>query len=112
MAAGDHRATARIAIVGAGYVADLYVPSLRTFPGLEIVAVWDVDPGRLAAFTRHWGLPPATSFGSLIAAAPDIILNLTNPHAHAAVTQAALDAGCHVWCEKPLALDMAEAEML
>lgn len=112
MAAGDHRPRSRIAIVGTGYVADLYMPSLRSFPGLEIVGAWDVDPGRLAAFAAHWSVAPATGFDDLMARAPDIVLNLTNPHAHAAVTRAALEAGRHVWSEKPLALDLAEAEAL
>lgn len=112
MAAGDHRQAGRIAIVGTGYVADLYMPSLRSFPGLEIVGVWDVDPSRLAAFARHWSVAPAAGFADLVARRPDIVLNLTNPHAHAGVTRAALDAGCHVWSEKPLALDLDEAETL
>lgn len=112
MAAGDHRRGCRIAIVGTGYVADLYMPSLRSFPGFEIVGAWDVDPGRLAAFARHWSVEPATGFAALAARAPDIVLNLSSPHAHAAVSRAALDAGCHVWSEKPLALDLDEAEAL
>ena len=112
MPAGDNRAAARIAIVGAGYVADLYLPSIRTFPDLEIVGVWDIDPHRLAAFTGHWGLPAASEFGALLALRPDILLNLTNPHAHAAVSRAALEGGIHVWSEKPLATTMVEAEAL
>ncbi|KKC26166.1 Gfo/Idh/MocA family protein [Sphingomonas sp. SRS2] len=112
MAAGDHRAAARIAIVGAGYVADLYLPSIRTFPGLDIVGVWDIDSDRLAAFTGHWGVPAAAGLDPLLALRPDILLNLTNPHAHAAVSRAALEGGVHVWCEKPLAMTMAEAEAL
>ena len=112
MAAGDHRDAIRIAIVGTGYVADLYMPSLRTFPELEICAVWDTDSERLSAFARHWGLPAAPSFAALVAAGPLILLNLTNPHAHAGVNHAALEAGCHVWCEKPLALSYDEAEAL
>jgi len=112
MAAGDHRPIGRIAIVGTGYVADLYMPSLRSFPGLDIVATWDVDPARLAAFARHWSVPAAASFADLVARRPAIILNLTNPHAHAGVNRAALEAGAHVWCEKPLATDLADAEAL
>ncbi|MHA3792858.1 Gfo/Idh/MocA family protein [Rhizorhabdus wittichii] len=112
MAAGDHRRAGRIAIVGTGYVADLYMPSLRSFPGLEVVGAWDVDPDRLAAFARHWSVDPATGFADLVARRPAIVLNLTNPHAHAEVTRAALEAGCHVWSEKPLALDLDEAEAL
>jgi len=112
MAAGDHRTRTRIAIVGAGYVADLYMPSLRSFPELDIVGVWDIDTERLAIFTGHWHLPAAASLDALLAERPAILLNLTNPHAHADVNRAALDAGCHVWCEKPLALSLAEAEAL
>lgn len=112
MAAGNHRATARIAIVGTGYVADLYVPSLRSFPGLVIVGAWDVDAVRLAAFADHWRIPAAASFADLVGYAPDILLNLTNPHAHAQLTRAALEAGLHVWSEKPLALALDEAEAL
>ncbi|MES2498866.1 MAG: Gfo/Idh/MocA family oxidoreductase [Pseudomonadota bacterium] len=112
MAAGDHRPRSRIAIVGTGYVADLYMPSLRSFPGLEVVGAWDIDSGRLAAFARHWAIDAATGFADLISRGPDIVLNLTNPQAHAAVTRAALDAGRHVWSEKPLALDLDEAEAL
>ena len=112
MAAGDHRPRARIAIVGTGYVADLYMASLRGFPGLEVVGAFDVAPGRLAAFARHWSVAAAPDLAGLFAAKPDILLNLTNPAAHADVTRAALEAGLHVWSEKPLALDLDEAEAL
>lgn len=112
MPAGDYRAAARIAIAGAGYVADLYMPSIRTFPGLDIVGVWDLDPHRLAAFTGHWQTPAAAGLDALLALRPDILLNLTNPHAHGAVTRAALENGIHVWSEKPLAPTLAEAEAL
>ena len=112
MAAGDHRPSARIAIVGTGYVADLYMPSLRSFPGLDLIGAFDVDAARLAAFARHWSVPAAPDMAGLIAARPDILLNLTNPASHAGVSRAALQAGVHVWSEKPLALDLAEAEQL
>jgi predicted dehydrogenase len=106
---------AKIAIVGTGYVADLYLPSLRSFPGLEIVGAWDIDPARLAAFTAHTGVKAATGLDTLIGDgpdAPDIVLNLTNPYAHGAINLAAIAAGRHVWCEKPLALTLDEAERL
>lgn len=112
MAAGDYRPRARIAIVGTGYVADLYMASLRGFPGLEVVGAFDVAPGRLAAFARHWSVAAAPDLAGLFGAEPDILLNLTNPAAHAGVTRAALEAGLHVWSEKPLALDLDEAEAL
>ena len=108
MAAGPDQAQARIAIVGTGYVADLYMPSLRSFPGLEIVGAWDIDPARLAAFCHHWRIVAADGLDALLPQA-DIILNLTNPLAHAEINRTAIDAGRHIWCEKPLALTTGEA---
>ena len=110
MARGTDSISARIAIVGTGYVADLYMPSLATFPGLKVTGAWDIDAGRLAAFTQHWGVRAATSFDDLLSeGAPTIILNLTDPTAHAAINRAAIEAGRHVWCEKPLALTTGDA---
>jgi predicted dehydrogenase len=104
----------RLAIVGAGYVADLYMASLRFYPELEVVAVHDIDGARRDAFCAHWGLPAVGSLGALIDATgrDDIVLNLTNPHAHYAVSRACLEAGRHVYSEKPLAMDLDEARAL
>ncbi len=112
MASGDSQSTGRIAIIGAGYVADLYMSSLCAFPELEVVGVWDRDASRLAHFAAHWSLPALAGFEAVVEARPDIVLNLTNPASHAAVTRDALEAGFHVWSEKPLALDMDEAVAL
>jgi predicted dehydrogenase len=111
MASEPDRTQARIAIVGTGYVADLYMPSLRTFPGLDLVGAWDIDAARLSAFCRHWDVMAAPGLVQLLAQA-DIILNLTSPNAHADVNRSAIAAGRHVWCEKPLALSAGEAARL
>ncbi len=101
-----------IAIVGTGFVADLYAASLKTFPRIRVVACYDIEPARLARFCAHWGLPAVDSFAALVAAGPEAVLNLTNPHAHAEVNRACLTAGLHVYCEKPLATGLADAEAL
>ncbi|WP_246152635.1 Gfo/Idh/MocA family protein [Sphingomonas montanisoli] len=113
MARGTDSISARIAIVGTGYVADLYMPSLATFPGLTVTGAWDIDAGRLSAFTTHWGVRAASSFDDLLGdGTPTIILNLTDPTAHAAINRAAIEAERHVWCEKPLALTIDDAQTL
>ena len=55
----------RIAIVGTGFVADLYMRSLETFPDLKVVKAYDIDKTRLAAFCSHWGVSPAENLGDL-----------------------------------------------
>ncbi|MHA6347577.1 Gfo/Idh/MocA family protein [Roseivivax sp. CAU 1761] len=105
---------ATLSIVGCGFVADLYMRAHRLYPDLRIAGVWDRDPARLAAFCAHWDLPAAESLEALLARHPrdGVVLNLTNPDQHGAVNAACLDAGCHVWCEKPLAARFEEAAAL
>ncbi|MCF3933481.1 Gfo/Idh/MocA family oxidoreductase [Acuticoccus sp. M5D2P5] len=102
----------KIAIVGAGYVADSYMRSTGLFPDHRFVGVWDENPERLARFATHWNIQPARGLGDLFAGQkrPDLLLNLTPLGAHAAVNRAAIEAGVPVYCEKPLATNLAEAE--
>jgi predicted dehydrogenase len=103
-----------VALVGCGFVADLYMASARVHPEVRVLGAWDRDPARLRAFCDHWGVAPALSLDTLIAALPrdGLLLNLTNPASHAEVTRAALEAGRHVWSEKPMALSLAQAREL
>jgi predicted dehydrogenase len=102
-----------ISIIGTGFVADLYMRSLRTFPQISVLNAFDIDPARLAAFCAHWSVRAATSLEEVLGASgADLILNLTNPGAHFAVSEACLLAGKHVYSEKPLATDMAGARRL
>lgn len=104
---------ARIGIVGTGFVADLYMRSLKTFPELIVDCAFDIDSARLAAFCRHWGVRSATSLDDLLRSpAMVLVLNLTNPGAHFEVSRACLRAGRHVYSEKPLATDMDDARAL
>ncbi|MCQ4162326.1 Gfo/Idh/MocA family oxidoreductase [Roseomonas sp. GC11] len=104
--------TGSIAIIGTGYVADLYMRSLSAFPQIRLVAAYDIDAARLAAFSAHWQAPAVPSLEALFQAKPDLILNLTNPHAHYGVSRACLEAGFPVYSEKPLATRLEDAEAL
>ena len=105
--------TATVGIVGTGFVADLYMRSLKTFPQISVLHAYDHDSVRLAAFCKHWNVPAAPSLDALLRDdALNLVLNLTNPGAHFVVSEACLLAGKHVYSEKPLAMDMASATRL
>lgn len=103
-----------IALIGCGFVADLYMRSFALYPDLRLHGAHDRDPERLAAFARHHDLRAFDTLDALLSDLPrgSLVLNLTNPASHVAVTQAALAAGHHVYSEKPLALRMDEARAL
>lgn len=103
----------RIAIVGCGFVADYYLKTLPLYPDLEIAGVMDRVPERATKFSAYHSVPVYPSLAELLAdPTVEIVLNLTNPRSHYEVSKAALEAGKHVYSEKPLAMAMPEAEEL
>ncbi|MEN0001753.1 MAG: Gfo/Idh/MocA family oxidoreductase, partial [Pseudomonadota bacterium] len=103
----------RFAIVGCGYVADYYMTTLENHRGLALAGVFDINAQRLAQFSQHYRVHAASSLDEILAEPSiDLVAVLTNPEAHFAVSKAALEAGKHVYCEKPLAMTLAEAEQL
>lgn len=103
-----------IHLIGCGFVADLYMGSLQAFPDISVGGVYDRDADRMAAFAAHWKVPAAETLEALLAQAGPgaVILNLTNPGSHYEVSRSCLEAGCHVYSEKPLAMDMDHARAL
>lgn len=103
-----------IAFVGTGYVADLYLATLPNWQGsLDLRGVFDRRPERLKHFADHYKLSAYASLEAILAdPAVEIVVNLTNPDQHYAISRQCLEAGRHVYSEKPLALDLAEAAAL
>jgi predicted dehydrogenase len=98
------RARARIGVVGTGAVFAFYAHGLRWYGDLPIVRVADLDLARAEARARELDLPAWGTPEELYADPDvDIVLNITPPAAHFAVTRDALAAGKHVYVEKPLA---------
>lgn len=102
-----------IALLGCGYVAGYYARTLGNHPGLRLVGAYDHNPDHLAGFRRHLPVRAYASREELMAdPSVDLVLNLTNPRAHFATNREALEAGKHVYSEKPLAMTAAEAWQL
>jgi predicted dehydrogenase len=110
----------RVGIVGCGDVAHRrYLPALADLAdSVEVVGCCDPsgeEAARAAESVKSWSSVAMayTEIDRLMAdAAPDAIFNLTPAPAHGAVSQAALEAGVHVYSEKPIASSVAEADRL
>ena len=103
---------ARVGIVGCGDVTNLYLPGIAPFTSIELAACTDLDADRAAALSARGGFP-AVSLEELLADPTiEIVLVLTPPVAHAAVSRAAIAAGKHVYTEKPLATTRADAQAI
>lgn len=102
-----------IAFVGTGFVADYYMTTLKNHPNLRLVGAYDHNPAQLTRFSRFYGVRAYESIKALLAD-PDItvVVNLTNPESHFAVSRQALEAGKHIYSEKPLAMRVEDAETL
>jgi predicted dehydrogenase len=102
----------RVGVVGCGIIAKRYVADSGAFPGWLPVACSDLDAEAAEAFATEFGLRTAT-FDDLIGDPEvDLVLNLTPPRAHAPLVTAALEAGKHVYTEKPLGATVDEGRAL
>ncbi|MFP4501943.1 MAG: Gfo/Idh/MocA family protein [Candidatus Hydrogenedentota bacterium] len=94
-----------VGIVGCGNISDIYFKAGKRFDNLNIVACADLDVERCRDKAEEHGVPAACTTAELLADDTiEIVVNLTEPGAHYAVSMAAVAAGKHVHSEKPLAL--------
>lgn len=109
------RTTATIGwgILAPGKISALFATDLAAVPDARLVHVGSRSPERASAFAARHGAARYGDHGSVLAD-PDVdVVYIGSPHvAHAAQVVQALEAGKHVLCEKPLALDRATAEQL
>ncbi len=103
----------RVLVVGCGDIADRYAIDMARQANLSLAGAVDVDRGRAAAFAeRHEIRVYDTLSDALGDDDVDLVANLTGHRAHFSVSTAALEAGRHVFSEKPLAMTSAEARAL
>jgi predicted dehydrogenase len=101
----------RVGIIGTGWGARVQVPAFRE-AGLDVVAIAGQNPDRTRRVATELHLDPFDDWRTLVASNVDLVTIVTPPSEHLTMATAALDAGKHVLCEKPTALDVAEAEQL
>jgi predicted dehydrogenase len=97
-----------VGIVGCGVISKNYADNAAAFGSFELVACADLVRERAVELAAAHGLAVASIEELLADPAIQVVLNLTPSGAHGAVTRAALEAGKHVYTEKPLAIDVPE----
>ncbi|MHC5795086.1 Gfo/Idh/MocA family protein [Lacisediminihabitans sp. FW035] len=101
--------TLNIGIVGVGTISAQYFAEFPKLTGLRVVAVADVNEVRAAEVAAEQGVEALSVDALLADPRIDAVLNLTIPAAHVEIATRALEAGKHVYGEKPLALHPDEA---
>jgi len=105
--------TVRMGLIGCGNIAGHYMNCLKGAEGIEVIGVVDLNTEVAKAFAEEHGLKCFASAEELLAdPSLDLVINLTIHHAHFPVTKAALEAGKHVFSEKPLTTDPDQAHEL
>ena len=106
------RKNLKIGLVGVGAAAQVnHIPALRKVEGLELVALCDRDPEKAQRVAQKFGVPRAVGRIEELFEIEDLdAVDLCTPnYLHAPMAVAALEAGKHVLCERPLARSSEEA---
>ena len=100
-----------VGIIGTGFGVRVQLPLWHHTPGARVTAVCSHDEGRARQVAERFGLPHAVTDYRALAELPDVDLVsvVTSPDLHYPASMAAIEAGKHVLCEKPFALDEAQA---
>ncbi|RJP32641.1 MAG: gfo/Idh/MocA family oxidoreductase [Candidatus Omnitrophota bacterium] len=104
----------KIGVIGCGSVSHSYLPHLAKSPFAELVSACDIIPERAAAQARNFNIPNQyPHIDRMLAGAPfDLLVNLTDMQEHEHLNKQAIEAGKHVWSEKPMANSLAAGQTL
>ncbi len=104
----------KIGIVGCGLNSDYHINFARTYPGAELIGIADKDEGKAKECAFKYNITGVfSSVKDLIELGkPDVVHIVTPPRTHYALAKEAIELKCHVLVEKPLALNLQEAQEL
>ncbi|WP_440896747.1 Gfo/Idh/MocA family protein [Amphibacillus sp. Q70] len=104
----------RVAVIGCGSIARFrHLVEYEANPNVEIVAVCDIIPERAEEMAEQYSAEAFTDYQDLLEQSkPDVVSVCLPNHLHAPVSIAALEAGAHVLCEKPMATSYEEGQAM
>ena len=101
-----------VGIIGCGNISTAYLRLAPIFRGIDVRACADLNLDAAKAQAEAFGVEALSPNDLMSRDDIEIVVNLTIPAAHAAVSEAALNAGKHVYSEKPFVLDVADGKRL
>src|SRR6185436_13951126 len=101
----------RVGIIGAGYIGGLHAAVLARDDRVRVAAIHDAFGERAERLAESTRSETANSVTELIEAVDAVFITTPNTK-HTAIAQEAIEAGKHVFCEKPLATSIEEARLV
>lgn len=100
----------RIGIIGAGRIGKLHAENLRYFPDVEIVAVSDIFADSVREWAEAIGIPKVTKDYMELLKDPNIdaVMICSPTDTHVDIIEESVKAGKHIFCEKPISLNLAK----
>jgi len=102
----------KVGIIGAGNISGIYLENGKKFDSMEVVAIADLDVARAQEKAEQHSIKAYSVEGLLEDQEIQMVINLTIPQAHAKVCMQALEAGKHVYVEKPFTVTREEAKQV
>jgi predicted dehydrogenase len=114
VAAAAEPAKVKVGVIGCGSVSHAYLPHLSKSPHVELVSACDIIPERVKSQAEKFKIPNRyPDIDKMLAgAAFDLLVNLTDMQEHERLNLQAVEAGRHVWSEKPMANSLAAGQKL
>ncbi len=105
--------TVKVGIVGAGYVSAYHIRAVQSLGFATVVGIADLNQKQAQEMAQKFGIPNVySSLSEMKAASPDVIHILTPPSSHRALAVEALEMGCDVFVEKPMAETVADCDAM
>ena len=93
----------KVAVTGLGVSRNRFIPYWMAAPETELILLHDIDAGLAEELSKQFAVPSTTDFAEVLASAADILDVSTPNHVHVDQAVAAMEAGKHVYCQKPMA---------
>lgn len=102
-----------LAVIGCGNISTSYIKDILRYPELNLMGIYDLDTGKAAELAEEHGVRRFEMWSEALDN-PELalVVNLTAPTAHYSVVMEALEAGKHVYTEKPLSMDQGETRRM